>query len=121
MASGGATNLQRRLKAEDFQPMLNPVGDAQAYFPLDNVGINTIEATLWANTAQVNAVSHSMGVTPASWSAIIRDTAATKTKALQITESSAPNNSVVGVFVTGYSVTDKISIGTKFTFFPPAT
>jgi len=121
MASGGATNLHKKQKAERFQPMLNPLGNEQAYFPCDNIGINVIEATLWANTGQVNSVPHSMGVTPGAWSAILRDTATSKIKNLQVTEASAPNNSVVGVFVTGYSVTDVVSIGSRFTFLPPTT
>ena len=121
MASGGATNLHKRLAAGNYQPMLNPGGTPQAFFPLDELGVNVIEATLWANTGQVNSVAHSLGVTPAAWTAVLRTTATSKAFNITVSEASAANNSVVGVFATGFSIGDNVSIGSRFIFMPPAT
>ena len=116
----GASNLQNRKSASNFQPML--AGTPQAYFTLKELGLNVVTATLFANTAQVNAVAHSLGVTPSAWVATqLESVAATRLFNLNISEASAPNNSVVGVFVTGYSIADKTSVPYRFTFFPPAT
>ena len=118
----GASNLQNRRTADRFQPMWADADNIQAYVPLTYLGFNVITATLFANTAQVNAVAHSLGVTPSAWSAVqLEATATTKAFGLVISEASAPNNSVVGVFVTGYSVADKVSAGYRFTFLPPGT
>src|SRR3990167_4067434 len=118
----GASNLQNRRAADRFQPMWADADNIQAYTPLTYLGFNVITATLFANTAQVNAVAHSLGVTPSAWSAVqLEATATTKVWGLIVQEASAPNNSVVGVFVTGFSVGDEFSVGTRFTFLPPAT
>ena len=60
----GASNLQNRRTADRFFPPWAQADNLQAYTPLSLLGINTITATLLANTAQVNAVAHSLGVTP---------------------------------------------------------
>ena len=118
----GASNLQNRRTADRFQPMWAQADNIQAYTPLTYLGFNVITATLFANTAQVNAVAHSLGVTPAAWSAVQLDSVAgSKLFGLVVSEASAPNNSVIGVFVTGYSVADKTSAGFRFLFAPPAT
>lgn len=118
----GASNLQNRRTADRFMGMWADADNIQAYTPLTYLGFNVITATLFANTAQVNAVAHSLGVTPAAWHAVqLESVAATRLFGLVVSEASAPNNSVVGVFVTGYSITDKVSAPYRFTFLPPAT
>lgn len=117
----GASNLQNRRTADRFQPMWADEANPQAYTPLTLLGINVVTATLLANTAQVNAVAHSLGVAPATWSAVQLNASATsKVWGLVAQEASAPNNSVVGIFVTGYSVGDPVSAPFRITFLPPA-
>ena len=115
----GADNITNRKDISAFQPM--SAGTPQAYISDKSAGVCILTATIVCNSGTtVTAVPHSLGVTPSAWYAM-QEKVSQASKGLAIAEASAPNNSVIGVIVTGYSAGDAVSAGYRFVFFPPAT